>query len=578
MLKDLKIGTRIMIVVAFLLLVMSTIGIIGISVFKETHDLSTSTLGKTNDLIQMVDSSRNVQVLFKKQVQEWKNILLRGHDPAAFQKYLNNFQKEETETDNELKYLKELLVSHNIDASKMDQALTTHRQLGEKYREALHGKNLSDPETVRSIDHIVNGIDRVPTDDIDSLVMQIEDYSKTEYSSVKSILDEELYNFQKIIISTLLFSLIAGGLIGWFFIQQITRPLILLKNKIAGIAESDGDLTQQIDITSRDEIGIMADKFNLLLNKTRNTIEAAASGAVTLNKKAEDLSSTTEEVYQSSQQIAQAVETLARGNQDIANEISQIRGSLNTINGNARTTSEEVKRILDEFTEVGHTLDNGQLVLMNQKTEVDNTMRLTHQVAETVNQLKEKTQAITQIAEIINNIAAQTNLLALNAAIEAARAGDQGRGFAVVAEEVRKLAESSSQSTQQVFIQIKEIEQVVTQTAAGIQQANQGIYKQAQVSEQTEQSFYQITEKVNAVMKDTRESGKRMLEVIQQVESLFSSTNLITSVANDAAASTEQVTASVEEQTSVFKNVAIIADEFRGLAENLRDTVNRFKY
>ncbi|WP_407929522.1 methyl-accepting chemotaxis protein [Heliomicrobium undosum] len=199
-------------------------------------------------------------------------------------------------------------------------------------------------------------------------------------------------------------------------------------------------------------------------------------------------------------------------------------------------------------------------------------------MTETVTRLKEKTQSISRIAGIIQNIAEQTNLLALNAAIEAAGAGEQGRGFAVVAEEVRKLAESSRRSAQEVMIQIKEMEQVVGQTTAGIDDANMGTRKQAQVAEQTEQSFERISEKVTVVMKDTQDTGQRMLQVIQQVEGLFASIHRIASAANDAAASTEEVTASVEEQTALFENVAVIAEECKGLAVGLQNTVNRFRY
>ncbi|MBM7866916.1 HAMP domain-containing protein [Heliobacterium gestii] len=578
MLKDLKIGTRIIIMIAVLLFAMSILGFVGLTVFQESHALSGRTLQSSNDLMQMVDSSRKAQVLFKKQVQEWKNILLRGHDPIAFEKYINNFQKEEKETDDELQRLKTMMTRYGIDTAKVDQAVSTHKQLGLQYREALQSFDKNNPQSMRMIDTKVNGVDRGPTDDIDAIVKQIEDFSSQQFATIQSKSDEELLRFQRTIVTTLAFSLMGGLLIGWFFVRQITRPLKVLKERIEGIAESDGDLTQQIDIVSRDEIGLTATKFNLLLQKTRNTIASAASGATTLNKEARELASVTAEVHQTSEQIAQAVESLACGNQDIADEINQIQVSLHSINGDAQTTADGVNRILQEFTQVSRTLDDGQMVLQNQKREVSNTIGLTNEVTETVNQLKEKTEAIGRIAGIIQSIAAQTNLLALNAAIEAARAGEQGRGFAVVAEEVRKLAESSNHSAQEVLMQITAMEEAVGRTTASITDANRGIREQARVAEQTEQSFEGITEKVNLVMKDTQETGQRMLQVIEQVEGLFASINRISAVANDAAASTEQMTASIEEQTAVFEKVSLMADEFRALAENLQVTVNRFRY
>ncbi|MZP30009.1 HAMP domain-containing protein [Heliobacterium undosum] len=367
MLNDLKIGVRIMILVSILLLAMSALGLIGLSVFQETHELSNRTVRSSEELLQMVDSSRKTQVLFKKQVQEWKNILLRGHDPTAFQKYMSNFQKEEKATSEELQRLKAMMTRYGMDVSSVDQALATHGQLGLRYGEALRGFNGGDPESVRAVDKQVNGIDRAPTEAIDSIVKQIENFAAQEFSQMQSQSDAALARFQQIILTALLISLIVGGSIGWFFVRQITRPLSVLQERIAGIAESDGDLTQQIDITSRDEIGVMANKFNLLLNKTRNTIAQAASDAVNLNEKARQLSSTTDEVHQTSEQIALAVDAIARGNQDIANEINQIRDSLHAINGNAQTTADGVKRIVSEFSDVNRTLDDGRVVMQKQK-------------------------------------------------------------------------------------------------------------------------------------------------------------------------------------------------------------------
>ncbi|MBF0565411.1 MAG: hypothetical protein HQK89_09220, partial [Nitrospirae bacterium] len=114
-----------------------------------------------------VDTARAAQVTFKKQVQEWKDLLLRGSDPEALKKYTNGFAKQEENVQEHLKKLKALMESLGLPSAMVDETLKVHGELGVKYKEALKSYDPNNAESYKIVDKLVKGIDRAPTDSID---------------------------------------------------------------------------------------------------------------------------------------------------------------------------------------------------------------------------------------------------------------------------------------------------------------------------------------------------------------------------------------------------------------------------
>ncbi len=223
----------------------------------------------------------------------------------------------------------------------------------------------------------------------------------------------------------------------YLFIRRfVTRPLESMTNGLRDIAQGEGDLTRRLEVNGSDEIGEASMVFNQMMDKFRDLIQHVGESASQVSSASRDLSVSTQRVADgSSQQSEKSTASVAAVNEMVAS-IDSVARSTEQVQVHAQET-------LDRSVEGNESL----AVLMGEIDQVESAVR---NIADSVSKFVRSTNSITTMTRQVKDIAEQTNLLALNAAIEAARAGEQGRGFAVVADEVRKLAEKSASSANEI--------------------------------------------------------------------------------------------------------------------------------
>lgn len=346
MLKNLKIKTSFYILLAIMIISMITIGTFCLSslysINKQIYTNINSEIIKTKS----IDTARSVQVHFKKQVQEWKNLLIRGNDPNNFQKYLSEFNNEEKATQKDLLSLKDLMKQQGLDTSKVDEAIKTHEELGVKYTEALNSYDFQNTNSLHVVDNLVKGIDRAPTDNIDAIVQQIQDYS-TE--NLKYVQDSSEKKFKRELVSAITgITLIVAicFILTITFVKKIINSINMLKDKISDLAEKDGDLTVKLPIISKDELGLVSEKFNIFIDKLKKNIADAAHCTFVLTNGCNSLTESTSEVNTSMNQITCTVSEIAKGNQQVASEIVSACSTLNEISKHAKTTAKDMTEII----------------------------------------------------------------------------------------------------------------------------------------------------------------------------------------------------------------------------------------
>lgn len=387
-----------------------------------------------------VANERTVLIMvtdFKKQVQEWKDTLLRGSDPAKLNKYWGNFVRREAHVEqlgmklhNNMKDLQ----ARDI----VDQFIAAHKTMGANYRKGLAAFKASGFKS-HTGDVAVAGMDRAPTKLLEKAAAMVTQHNKL---LVQSALQNARRHIE-IDLVIMLAAVIIAFIVFLYFIQRlIISPSRTLREDLARLA--DGNFTQAIVSTSKDEIGQIAQSAQLLQQELGETIG--------------HLSNASNQVAESSQQLTEVVEQTSYGVSQQREQTDMVATAVNEM----VATVQEVTRNASQAAESAQSADsearNSKQVLNSTTDSINLLVSDVEQASQVIQELEERSNAIGSVLDVIRDIAEQTNLLALNAAIEAARAGDQGRGFAVVADEVRTLAQRTQQSTSEIQSMIEQLQ------------------------------------------------------------------------------------------------------------------------
>jgi methyl-accepting chemotaxis protein len=466
---------------------------------------------------QLVDQA-NLQ--FKVQVQEWKNVLLRGKQPADRDKFWAQFEDQERQVQDTLGQLSAMNGLDSTTKTQIDALRTEHRTLGAAYRKGRDAYIASGGDPVAG-DMAVKGVDRAASEQMNGLVAGLRKQSDEQSKILSSTAD------QTILIGTLVMlasALLVGVLTLWVVNRNIVAPISMLIEYVAQL--SQGKFSDRVSITRQDELGRLAVAANTLRDFLADTFTRLKRSTTDLDSAGGELKAIaalmaqgTHEQFERTDQVATAMTEMSATAQEVARHAAQ-----------AAQAADEADRSSQEGSKVmGATIT----AITQMRTEISNT-------ADVIRRLEADSGRIGKVLEVIRGIAEQTNLLALNAAIEAARAGDAGRGFAVVADEVRTLAQRTAAST-------AEINQIISSVQTGAVDAAQAI-----------------------------ESGQaRSQESVDQVALAGSSLERITSAVEAIRDMNRQIATAAEEQTSVAEDISRNLTEITAIATTNQDNVQR---
>ncbi len=482
------------------------------------------------------------QVEFKVQVQEWKNVLLRGSDPTALDKYWKNFEGQEAKVHDTVA----ALIARVGDPAAKDllgQFQSEHNKMAEAYRKGLQAFRDAGFDS-KSGDKAVKGVDRAPTELLTKAVEQISAIAdQTSAQAAASARAGILWSLGMMAAAIL----IAMAVIAWMAQKTILSPANNLVQDFEVLAK--GDFSHSIRQSSRDEIGTVASSAERLRLDVAKILASVEQSAMELHATASRLTSSSSQVAAGSQQQSDAAATTAAAVEEMAVSISSVAESAENVNQLSRLSLERTVMGNEKLSE-----------LIGEISEVENSVG---EIGRSVTEFVLSTEAITSMTRQVKDIADQTNLLALNAAIEAARAGEQGRGFAVVADEVRKLAEKSAQSANQ----IDQVTLTLSQQAALVEQAIQHGHE----SLATSQDFL---EHVAMALGDASQSVK---EASGGVDSIALSVREQKSASNEIARNVERIAQMAEQNGEAVQLNAAEINNMELLASNLRTAINKFK-
>ena len=539
------------------LLVLGSIAILGICISggMGLHRLALieeqleDTLKNTRYGIHLMINVSQANIHFKTQVQEWKNILIRGDAPDAFAQYRKSYQESERQTQQELQTsLKEMKESGHPRVAEIEAVIKLHSELSALYSRQIGVWDVNDPNNTQRADPALRGLDRPATEAMNALAEGME---KDERSRIESQLEAARALYIETRNAFVIILLVAVSIVG-ALIFTTTRSI---NRKIASLQAAIVNIRQRLDLSLRlpaegsDEISLTARSVNDLLGEFQSVVSRMKDSAAHVSTASEGLATSVAQLSDSVSQQNESTAAMAASVEELAVSVTHISDSSNAAQQISKTSRE-------------HAQNGGEVIGKTVTGMVDMTKSL-QATAMQVETLGQRSQEIGSIAGVIKEIADQTNLLALNAAIEAARAGEQGRGFAVVADEVRKLAERTGDATTEIANVISAIQ---TDTQKAVHEMSV------------------VVELANSNAEIARQAGGSIDDIQNGAAEVFNATNDIAtalneqSAANDLIAQQVEVIATMSEKNTVaLGGVHQASAEMKQLSDEMHATVDRFK-
>ncbi len=496
-----------------------------------------------------VDNARAAQQRFKTQVQEWKNILLRGGDPVAFEKHMKGFEAEEKlvieRLDTLQRLTKKLGIAQRID---VDASRRTMAELGVKYREALKLYDRANPQAGLAVDKAVRGIDRAPTEAISKLVAELRKHAEELGAARRAESHAMNMSIRSVLLWTLALTAAALGLGVLAIAASIKREVEAMQSTAARIA-ADNDLTLRMNGVPRSEIGAIARSVNQVLDRFQSAISTARDSALEVDASAKTLSA-------SSGELSEAAERQSEETSRSAAAVEQLTAAIAAV---VESTEEVRSRAEDSRDKAA----SGAQVVGQLVGEIRLVQDSVRSIATCVDGFVTSAASIAKMTNEVRDLASRTNLLALNAAIEAARAGEQGRGFAVVADEVRQLAERSAQAVEQIDTLTNDINQRSMEVKGSVLHGLQSLDKSTALTGVVETA-------IGAARGSVEQASVGVAEIAGSVrEEKAASTEI--------AQAMERISVMSEESSAIARLTRGTAQTLETLAHNLSRTVATFK-
>ncbi len=567
LLKNLNITRKLLIIIIVSALGLSSVGILGVSYIKVmaqgSEIMYKENLLPLNTIMQIRVNARASDAYTLE--------LLVTEDPERNKELIDEIASAWEEIDG--------LISE-IEGTKLTKE---QQNLVEKYKEQAAELN-------SSRDKVMNLAVENKNDEAYSIYLQeveinraalndtLKELQKTNITNAESINTINQENEQEIIIFVTVIIVVALILLVSLSVviaRMIVRPIKEVKGLLT--KAENGDFTVKGSYQSKDEIGELTTSFNNMTNTLQSVFTTVQGSSQQVASASEQLSASAEQNSKASEHITLTVQELASGSDKQVDKVEDSSKVITEITNHTKTIADHTEKITKDVLHASEMSLEGNQAIKKVNEQMNSIYENVNSLSEAIKGLNDRSNEIGQITNVITGISAQTNLLALNAAIEAARAGEHGKGFAVVADEVRKLAEESTSSTEKIAQLIQLIQSDTDNTIQTMKKAAEEVYSGLNVVHVAGDSFQKIELAVNGVVSQIEDISESLKKLANGTDIVNESIQNVSDVAKESAMITQNISAATEEQLASMEEISSSSQSLARLADDLQIAIKQFK-
>lgn len=413
-------------------------------------------------------------------------------------------------------------------------------------------------------------------DSLHEVSTDLANYQQNSLLEERDTLSDKVKDTQLTILTISILTIIIGVTIASLLGRNLGKALQLISKMTEQIAQRNL-LVDPIKIKNKDELGLLATNVNQMAENLRTIIQQVSRTSGQVAASAEELTASTEQTNSAASQVTTSIEEVAKHAEILTANADETANTVNEMSIGVQRVADTTSTVAESAFETTRQANIGNehiLEVIDQMKSIHSSSNKTNEV---IKELSNRSNQIGQIIEVITGIAEQTNLLALNAAIESARAGEHGRGFTVVAEEVKKLAEQSRESANQIAELIQatqtDTDQVVEMMNNGIIEVTEGM----RLVQETGESFNSILKSIESVSSEIEGVSAISEEMSAGVEQVNASVAEVSHIIKTAAESTAKIALGSEEQLASMNEISTASAALAKMSEDLSDIVKQFK-